>query len=748
MAVYTMTFAVIFCTFALIGFNFVNLKNHDEGSEIMVQRAALIRSGSKTFLRREYQIVAIVVVILAIVFTLVQERFAGVSFLVGAILVLIAEEIGMRGGTYGNVRTTNAARVTKAISRTLRIATLGGSISGFSVPAFGLLGFVSILLICWHNGALTTGSGFLTPTVACNAMSARLTTYSLGFSVVALFNRIGGGTFTKSADIGNDIVSKGEYGLEEDDPRNVCSIADLIGDCINDLAGNLSDLGESYVATLMSCIVISVQHYSYDEKILFAVCAFPILLATGGLLSSIFSIMLVILKNRKRHDWISLEEVESAISKGITEENLQKAIEDNITRQGKNGIELRVEYSLVVDDPGIELNMTTFISAVITVIIGLIGAKVMFGSGTLPDGFNVGWASPIAAAVLGIISSVVVGLLTGVYTDTKHDYVKDIAKKAPSGASFVVSEGMAVGNHSSFWPTIIIAVSIFFAFLLCGFYGIGIAAVGVLSFVGTTISIDAFGPIADNAGGIAESCGLEEDVRNITDQLDALGNTTAAIGKGNAISAATYSTITMFTAFLGGIAVYDLNTPDSFVRVVCGLLLGMAVVKKFLSILTKNTIAAAWKLHDEAVEQFEVPGVKEGTVPPNYNKAIRMATDNALSYMLKPALLSVVSPIVVGILLGPMAVLGLLMGSTVVAIGEAFFNGNAGGAYDNAKKYIEMGLLEGHGKHSPAHLAAITGDTIGDIMKDVLAVCCDICIKIMATVAVALVTVFFLYHIF
>ena len=749
MAVYGMTFVVVICTFFLVGFNFVNLKKHDEGTAIMVERAALIRSGSKTFLRREYQIISIVIAILAIVFTLIQERYAGVCFLFGATLVLITEEIGMRGGTYGNVRTTNAARVTKSISRTLRIATLGGSISGLSVPAFGLLGFVVILLICWHNGVSTTGSGFLTPTVVCNAMSARLTTYSLGFSVVALFNRIGGGTFTKSADIGNDIVSKGEYGLEEDDPRNVCSIADLIGDCINDLAGNLSDLGESYVATLMSCVVISVQHFSQSGNTLLAACAFPILLATGGLLSSVISIMFVILKNRKRHAWVNLEDARESVAAGTAEENIKKALEANVLRDTKHGIELRVEYSLPIKDPGAELNTATFASAIITAIIGVIGARVLFGNITLPQEFGVlRWGSPIAAAVLGIVSSVIVGLLTSVYTDTKHSYVKGIVEKAPSGASFVVSDGMAVGNHSAFWPTIVIAISIFAAFLLCGFYGIGIAAVGVLSFVGTTISIDAFGPIADNAGGIAESCGLEEDVREITDELDALGNMTAAIGKANAISAATYSTITMFTAFLGGIMTYDLNTPDSFVRIVCGFLLGMAVIKEFLSILTKNTLEAAWKLHDEAVRQFELPGVKEGTILPNYNLAIRIATDNALGYMLKPALLSVVSPIVVGLTLGPMAVLGLLMGSTVVAIGEAFFNGNAGGAYDNAKKYIEMGLLEGHKKHSPAHLATIIGDTIGDIMKDVLAVCCDICIKIMATVSVALVAIFFLYHLF
>lgn len=733
-------------TFAIIAYNFYDLKRHDEGTVAMVERAALIRSGSKTFLKQEYKVIALVVAIIAIGSSAIQERYAGSCMLLGAILVLTGEEIGMRAGTYGNVRTANAARVTRAISRTLRIATLSGSIGGFSV-AFGFFGFIILVLVGWNNGPATLGSGFLTPEVQTNAMAARLLAYSLGFSVVAIFNRVAGGTYTKSADIGNDMVSKSEFNLDEDDPRNVCSIADLIGDCINDLAGNLSDLGESYVATLMSCTTIAVQNFGYDEKLLELVVAFPILLAAGGLLSSVIAIMFIILKNRKRHKWIMLSEALKAKVNGTADMDTLKALENNITREGRDGTELRMEYSLVVDDPGAELTSATFVAAGLTVAIGLVGAHTIFG-GQAIEGFRFGWLSPMLAASLGIATSVIVGVLTSVYTDTKHNFVRRIAEMSKEGPSFVISEGMAVGNHSAFWPMLLIGISIFLAYECCGYYGVAIAAVGVLAFVAETVSIDAFGPIADNAGGIAEGCGLEPEVRNIADQLDALGNTTAAIGKGNAISAASYSTISMFVAFIGCVPLLNLNDSTTFVRMVCGMIFGVAVIKEFLSLLTKNTLAAAWKLAAEAERQLRIPEVFAGKVQPEYNTAIRIASDNALRYMSVPSLLSVVSPLIVGYLMGPSAQLGLLMGATGVAIGEAFFNGNAGGAWDNAKKMIEMNLIDGVEKHTPAYMAAVAGDMVGDIAKDVNAVCCDICIKIMAAVATATAPMFFLHHMF
>ena len=737
-------YIVCLATFAIIAYNFFNLKRHDEGTPEMVELAATIRSGSKTFLKEVYKVLAIVVIALALGYTMIQETWAGVCLVFGSLLVFIAEEIGMRAGTYANVRTANAARVTKALSRTIRIATLGGSISGFSVPAFGLFGFITLALICWVQGPLNTASGIMTPNIINNVMGARLTAYSLGFSIVAIFNRVAGGTYTKSADIGNDEVSKGEFGLEEDDPRNVCSIADLIGDCINDLAGNLTDLGESYVATLMSTGVIAVQTFSYNVEFLERTISFPVLLALGGLISSVISIMYVILKNRRRYKWIPLPEAEEAMQSGVIGEDVAKALKENVTRDGKHGKELRVEYSLDVDDPEAELTKATILAAIMTVVLGLIGCYLIFGKMEIAE-FKWGWASPMIAAIFGIISSVAVGLLTGVYTDTKHKYVRRIAEMAKSGPSFVISEGLALGEASAFWPMLLIGISIYLAFRACGFYGIAIAAVGVLSFVGETVSIDAFGPIADNAGGIAEGCGLDPEVRGITDKGDAAGNTTAAVGKGNAIGGASYSTISMFMAFIVVVPSFNLNEPDTFVKLVCGMIFGVAVVMKFLSLLGRNTLAAADKLTKEAERQLRIPGVLEGAIKPDYNTAVRMASENALHYMTVPSLLSVISPILAGALMGPGAQLGLLMGATGVAIGQAFLNGNAGGAYDNAKKMIEMGMIAGVECHSAAHLAAIIGDMVGDIMKDVKGVNCDICIKIMAVVCVA-TGLFFYYH--
>ena len=738
-------FAVMLCTFAIIVYNFFDLRGHDEGTEQMKELAAIIRSGSKTFLKREYRSIAFAMVALAVSFSLVQEVWSGICLLFAGLLILIAEEIAMRAGTYGNVRTTNAARVTRAISRALRIATLGGSISGFSVVVSVLFGIIPLTVYCWMQGPLTMGSGFLLSDMQTNVMGARLLAYSLGFSITAIFNRVAGGTYTKSADIGNDLVSKGEFGLEEDDPRNICSIADLIGDCLNDLAGNLSDLGESYCATLMSSIVVGIQCFDYNIGHLELVIAFPIFLATAGLIASVISIMYIILKNKKRYRWVPFTEAAEAKKKGTITEDMLAALEQNVTREGKHCIELRVEYSVDIDDPEAELTKATIVAAIITVVIGLFGTYMIFGN-TKIDSFRFGWASPMIAAILGIISSVVVGMLTGVYTDTKHKFVRKIAESAKEGAPFPLLGGLALGNHSAFYPMILIGVSIIAAYICCGYYGIAVAAVGVLSFVGETVSIDAFGPIADNAGGIAEGCGLDPEFRKITDTLDASGNTTAAIGKGNAISAASYSTIAMITAFIGVVPNLDLNSPDTLVAMIGGLFFGAAVIREFLSRLNTNTLDLAYKLTAEAERQLHVPGVMDKIIKPDYNTAIRMASDNSITCMYKSIVLPVLSPLIVGALMGPAAQLGLLIGATSLAVGEAFVNGNAGGAYDNAKKMLEMGLIEGLEKHSPAHIATIICDMVGDIMKDVLAVNCDICIKIMAVVSTASALMFYHYN--
>ena len=753
MTAYYLTFAVIAAAFYLIWRNFVDLKAHDEGSALMIERAAIIRSGAKTFLRREDRAIAVVIAAAALVYTLVIEMWAGPALMLGALLARSAVEIGMRAGTYGNVRTTNAARVTGAISRTIRIALLGGSLSGFTVQAFGLVGFTIVFLL--SGGARTDiiGSGLIWHS-ARNAVTIRLTAYSLGCSLVAMFNRVAGGTYTKSADIAADTVGKKNHGLEEDDPRNVCSIADLIGDCVNDIAGNISDLLESFVATPLSCILIAMQTLNADPEMLMAACTFPFVLAAGGLFSTLVSVMFVILKNRKHYKWVEMS-IEDFDEKYPDLSNLPQH-----RKVGDGKMEVRVEYSLEIEDPAAELDLTTTISAVMTLLIGAYGAHSIFGGLNMFSDSKFGWLLPWASALLGVVSSVAIGKITEYYTSTEHRPVKDLAKSAVEGEAFLVSEGIALACKSVLLPVIVIAVSMILSNAMCGTYGIAIAAVGMLSFVGTTVSIDAFGPIADNAGGIAESCGLPENVRVITDMLDAVGNTTAAIGKGNAIGSAAFASVALIVSYIGSYPFAEKTSLfDLVVSMIAGLVIGCAIEIFFIGTLTKNTIRAAEKLADEAERQLNLPGVMEKTRLPDYNEAIELAADNALHYMVVPSLLSVASPIIIGLPFGPDIIVGMLAGAVGTAIVMAIYNANAGGAWDNAKKLVEMGKLrivhEGReillDKHDSAngaiyatiHAVTIVGDTIGDIMKDVVAVCLDISVKSMSTVSNSLSMTFY-----
>ena len=624
----------------------------------------------------------------------------------------------MRGGTYANVRTTNAARVTGAMSRTMRIALLGGSLSGYTVPAFGLAGFLIVWLLSGGAHADTVGYGLILKN-PCNVVTMRLTTYSLGCSVVAMFNRVAGGNYTKAADISADIVGKNIFNMPEDDSRMPNSIADFIGDNVNDIAGNISDLLESFVATPTACILISMQLFKVSQEALTAACLFPFLLAGGGLLSSLLGVNYVIMKNRKRK---------------------KKEICDG---------EVKIVWSSrETKNPGGELNVATYLSALLMMGIALIGSYFIFGKTTGLHSFKYGWISPWIAALLGIISSVAVGKITEYYTSTKYKPVKGLAKMATEGEAFVVTEGDAIGSRSVLLPVLIIGISMMVAGNLCGTYGIAIAALGMLSFVGTTVSIDAFGPIADNAGGIAESCHLDHQVRTITDELDAVGNTTAAIGKGNAIGSAAFATVALIMSYLGSYPKSDYSDPLVIIAVIVGGIIGGALIEYFSSLLTHNTIKSAKLMAEEGERQLKIPGVLEGTKKPDYERVIGMAADQSLKYMLLPSILALASPIIFGIPFGPEMVLGLLGGSTIMAISRAIFNGNSGGAFDNAKKYIESGLLEGYGKGSSAHKAAVVGDTVGDTRKDVVGVALDIFIKTMSTVANTLAPIFYNYRLF
>ncbi|SEW07654.1 K(+)-stimulated pyrophosphate-energized sodium pump [Ruminococcaceae bacterium KH2T8] len=699
--VYLAVIIVSVCALAFVGYNFFRLKKMEEGNDEMKEIAEIIRRGARTFMREEYKRIVPAILIVAVLISLFIEKTCGLTFILGATMSSLACIIGMRSATYANVRTANTAAKTKDIGRTTQTALRGGSISGLSVPAFGLFGLVLICIITGGVKNDATGTGFLANTV-CNPSVMRFTTYSLGCSLVALFNRVAGGNYTKAADISADIVAKIRHDMPEDDSRMPNTIADFIGDNVNDIAGNCSDLLESFVATISACLLIAgtiAAEYNGSEEMFNATAIFPIIIAGAGLFGSLLSIAFAL-------------------------------------------------FHKATDKPSRELDLTTYISAGFVIVVSFAASKMLFSELQVYEVFKCGWASPWIASLLGIISGVAIGKITEYYTGTDFNPVKRLAQMATEGEAFVVTKGDAIGSRSCLLPIGTICLALVLSGILCGIYGIAVAALGMLSFVGTTVSIDAFGPIADNAGGIAESCHLGEDIRVITDKLDAVGNTTAAIGKGFAIGSAAFATVSLIFSYVGS---YSEGLPDLNIAgyiVIAGAIFGAAIIEFFIAMLSDNTIDAAYKMADEGDRQLSIPGVLEGTVKPDYEKVISMAANLALKKMIAPSLVALIVPVIGGFLFGVEFVGGLLIGATIVAIPRAIFMGNSGGAFDNAKKYIESGMLEGHGKGSSAHKAAVAGDTIGDTRKDVVGVALDIAIKLMSTVAVTLVPLFLAFHIF
>lgn len=698
---YIIAIAISLLALLLLAVNFRYTMKLSEGTKEMSELAATIRSGANMFLKTEFRMIAIVVAVVAVVFSLFIEKLSGITFIVGACMSSAACLLGMKGATWANVRTTNAARETKSISKTVKVALRGGSISGLAVQAFGLIGLVVILLVMSGMDTSSKSSGLI-DLLECNAFSLRLTTYSLGCSIVAMFNRVAGGNYTKAADISADIVGKVDFDLPEDDARNPSTIADFIGDTVNDIAGNCSDLLESFVATVVASILIAnTIAKGVTGALLDATTYFPVVMAAAGLLGSVLGILFVQV-SKKDHT-----------------------------------------------NPSKQLNMATYIAAALAIGLSGCAAYYFFGNIELYDSFKIGWASPWVASLMGIVSGIAVGKITEYYTSTDFKPVQKLAQVSPEGSAFVVTKGDAVGSRSVLLPVLVIGISLLLSGKLCGVYGIAISSLGMLSFVAVTVAIDAFGPIADNAGGIAESCHLDESVRTITDKLDAVGNTTAAIGKGFAIGSAAFATVSLIFAYVGSYS--DAAEPvlnfASFI-VIAGAIIGGALIEFFTAMLTDNTIDAAHEMADESIRQLKIPGVIEGAVRPDYDKCIKMAADNALRKMLVPSLLALFVPVIGGVVFGVEFVGGLLVGATIVAIPRAIFMGNSGGAFDNAKKYVESGALPGHGKGSDAHKATVTGDTVGDTRKDVVGVALDIFIKTMSTVANTLATVFVSFHIF
>lgn len=703
------------CVLALlyVVYNYVSIKRMKEGNERMVKMSAIIREGAKVFLKKEFTTIGIVVLVIATLFSLFIEKFSGITYILGALMSSVVCILGMKSATYANVRTANVAKETLSIGKTVKVALKGGSVSGISVQAFGLLGLLLVVILSGvgpQKEIITlTGSGIqayegcgiiFIDALLTNASVMRITAYSLGCSTVAMFNRVAGGNFTKAADISADILGKIRNDLPEDDSRVPNVIADFIGDNVNDIAGNCSDLLESFVATMSASIVVAIgllPTLGMTGGLFVSSYVFPLVIAGGGLLGCLVGLIYAQIK--------------------------------------KMG-----------DNPSTELNLATYISAGVSIIICGIAAYLAFGKtdGSLLKAINfkIGWASPWVCAVLGIISGVAIGVITEYYTSDSFKPTKQIAEYAAEGEAFLVTKGDAVGSRSCLYPIAIIAVSLLISGIICGTYGIAIASLGMLSFVGTTVSIDAFGPIADNAGGLAESCHLAPEVRVITDKLDSVGNTTAAIGKGFAIGSAAFATVSLIVAFIGNYATSGLTPPTftglSLIPVVAGLIIGGALIEFFCAILTDNTIRSAKELANVGDRQLSDPAILSGEKDPDYNELVRLATSSALKRMLFPSIIALAVPLVGGAIFGVNFVLGILLGATVVAIPRAIFMGNSGGAFDNAKKYIEQGKLAGHGKGSAAHKAAVTGDTIGDTRKDVVGVALDIFIKMMSTVATTL----------
>ena len=637
----------------------------DEGNDRMKEIAGYIREGAMAFLGREYKMVAIFVAALLVIIGFFISWFSAAAFLVGAIFSVLAGFIGMKTATDANVRTTNAASK-NGMPAALKVAFRGGAVMGLCVVGLGLLGVSVIYILCNPNGGIFA--------LESEVFASVLTGFGLGASSVALFGRVGGGIYTKAADVGADLVGKVEAGIPEDDPRNPAVIADNVGDNVGDVAGMGSDLFESYVGSIVSTITLALTIDAVNQV---DGSLFPLILAAIGIVASIISVFFV---------------------------------------NGKTS------------NPAKQLNLGTYISSAIVIVAALALSFAFFGD-----------IKAFIAVAIGLVVGVAIGKITEFYTSGDFKPVQEIAKQCETGSATCIISGFATGLTSTVFPLLLIAIGIIGAYYIFGLYGIAIAAVGMLSTTGTVIAVDAYGPISDNAGGIAEMSELPEEVREITDTLDSVGNTTAAVGKGFAVGSAALTALALFVSYsqIANLDKIDLLDPN----VVAGLLIGGMLTMLF-SALTMNSVGkAANQMIEEVRRQFhEFPGIMEGTQKPDYARCVDISTGAALKEMLLPGALAVVCPIAVGLILGTEALGGLLAGSLVVGVLMAITMSNAGGAWDNAKKYIENG--HNGGKGSEPHKAAVVGDTVGDPFKDTSGPSLNILIKLMTIVSVVFLPLF------